>query len=398
MANSTSPVPQVVEGTSAVAKVNQLFDAASQAVLGGRNAATSLLLVWGYLGGRIAGINVSNGTLTLGASTTSYVVMKKSDGVVSFSTGTTNWDDSGNYWRLYSVVTDSTTVTSYVDERSSATGIFGIAGVSSPGGSTTQVQYNSAGSLAGSASFTWDNANSRVNTVNITTTGLNLTAASATGGAGFRLPHGVSPTSPTDGDVWTETTGLYARIDGATVGPYATAAGSLTNPMTTAEDMIVGGASGTPTRQGFAANTFPARASTGGVVAKTITDFALTLLDDTDATTMRSTLAIRTPSIQTVTSSATVTPTFSDDMVLITAQAAGLTLANPTGTTSIDGLGIVIRIKDNGTARSIGYDTQYRAIGVTLPTTTVISKTLYLAMVFNNTDTKWDVIAVGQEA
>jgi len=107
--------------------------------------------------------------------------------------------------------------------------------------------------------------------------------------------------------------------------------------------------------------------------------------------------AARSPSIQSVTSSATVTPTFADDMVKITAQAAGLTLANPSGT-PIPGLGIVIRIKDNGTARAISYDTQYRAIGVTLPTTTVISKTLYLAMIFNGDDTKWDVVAVGQQA
>jgi hypothetical protein len=35
---------------------------------------------------------------------------------------------------------------------------------------------------------------------------------------------------------------------------------------------------------------------------------------------------------------------------------------------------------------------------VTLPTTTVISKTLYLGMIFNNADTKWDVVAVAQEA
>jgi hypothetical protein len=105
----------------------------------------------------------------------------------------------------------------------------------------------------------------------------------------------------------------------------------------------------------------------------------------------------RAPAIQSVASSATVTPTFADDQVNITAQAAGLTLANPTGT-AVDGWGMAIRIKDNGTARSIGYGSQYRAIGVTLPTTTVISKTLYLGMVFNNADTKWDVVAVAQEA
>ena len=105
----------------------------------------------------------------------------------------------------------------------------------------------------------------------------------------------------------------------------------------------------------------------------------------------------KTPSIQSVASAATVTPTFSDDQVNITAQAAGLTLANPTGT-AVDGWAIAIQIKDNGTARSITFGSQYRPIGVTLPTTTVIGKTLYLGMVFNNADTKWDVVAVAQEA
>lgn len=105
----------------------------------------------------------------------------------------------------------------------------------------------------------------------------------------------------------------------------------------------------------------------------------------------------RAPNVQTVSSAATVTPTFSNDLVDITALATGLTLANPTGT-AIDGLGIVIRIKDNGTARSIGYGSQYRAIGVTLPTTTVLSKTLYLGMVYNSTASKWDVVSAAQEA
>lgn len=103
------------------------------------------------------------------------------------------------------------------------------------------------------------------------------------------------------------------------------------------------------------------------------------------------------PSVQAVTSSATVTPTFSDDLVKITAQAAALALANPSGT-AVAGWGWAIRIKDNGTARAISYGTQYRAIGVTLPTTTVISKTLYLGCIWNNDDSKVDVVAVAQEA
>jgi hypothetical protein len=105
----------------------------------------------------------------------------------------------------------------------------------------------------------------------------------------------------------------------------------------------------------------------------------------------------QTPNIQSVVSAATVTPTFANDLVKITAQAVGLTLANPTGT-AVPGRGLAIRIKDNGTARAISFDTQYRALGVTLPTTTVISKTLYLGLIYNSDDTKWDVVAVAQQA
>lgn len=131
---------------------------------------------------------------------------------------------------------------------------------------------------------------------------------------------------------------------------------------------------------------------TGGTAGQ-----VLSKIDGVDYNTQWTSIPSRTPAVQSVTSSATVTPTFSDDIVLITAQAAALALANPTGT-AIPNLGMVIRIKDNGTARAITYDTQYRAIGVTLPTTTVISKTVYLACIWNATDTKMDVLAVGQEA
>lgn len=103
------------------------------------------------------------------------------------------------------------------------------------------------------------------------------------------------------------------------------------------------------------------------------------------------------PRLQSVVSSATVTPTNLNDEVVITAQAVGLTLANPTGT-PVQGQSMIIRIKDNGVAQTIGYGTQYRAIGVTLPTTTVINKLVYLGLIYNSTDTKWDVIGVSQEA
>ena len=103
-----------------------------------------------------------------------------------------------------------------------------------------------------------------------------------------------------------------------------------------------------------------------------------------------------TPRVQSVTSSATVTPTSGNDIVRITAQAEALTLANPTGT-FVEGQPLIIRIKDNGTARTIGYGADYRAIGVALPTTTVVNKTTYLGCIWNATDSKLDIVGVCTE-
>ena len=94
-----------------------------------------------------------------------------------------------------------------------------------------------------------------------------------------------------------------------------------------------------------------------------------------------------TPRVQTVASAPTVTPTANDDLVVITAQAAALTLAAPTGTL-VQGQALMIRIKDDGTARGITWTSGaggYRAIGITLPTTTVISKTTYVGLIYNST-------------
>ena len=127
-----------------------------------------------------------------------------------------------------------------------------------------------------------------------------------------------------------------------------------------------------------------------------VTDANLTLLGNTSGTNTGDQTFLDAR-VQTVTSSATVTPLSTNDLVIITAQAVGLTLANPTGTFT-EGQALMIRIKDNGTARTIAFDTNYRAIGVTLPTTTVISKTLYLGIIYNSTDSKWDVIGYNIQA
>lgn len=99
-------------------------------------------------------------------------------------------------------------------------------GGGTPAGSNLQVQYNNGGAFGAEAGFEYDAATNTLTVQNLTssTGGRVLTAASATGGSGLRVPHGAAPTTPTNGDVWTTTTGLFARINGATVGPYIASA------------------------------------------------------------------------------------------------------------------------------------------------------------------------------
>lgn len=85
------------------------------------------------------------------------------------------------------------------------------------------------------------------------------------------------------------------------------------------------------------------------------------------------------------------------DEFIITAQAGAL-LFNAPGGTLVQGRTLIIRIKDNGTARALTWDAVFRAMGTALPSTTVLSKTLYLGFKYNSTDSKFDLLASAQEA
>lgn len=99
---------------------------------------------------------------------------------------------------------------------------------------------------------------------------------------------------------------------------------------------------------------------------------------------------------ESTTSTSTLTPSATKDLYIITAQAATLTIAEPTGT-PIEGQSLIFRIKDNGTARTLSWNAVYRAVGVTIPTATVANKIIYVGAIWNSTESKWDVIAVSKQ-
>ena len=100
------------------------------------------------------------------------------------------------------------------------------------------------------------------------------------------------------------------------------------------------------------------------------------------------------------TTSGNITPTSDTaDQYNITGLTGTANIQIPSGTPT-DGQRLSIRIKDNGTNRSLTWVTSaggYRVIGTTLPTTTTANKTIYVGCVYNSADSFWDVVAVATQ-
>ena len=90
-------------------------------------------------------------------------------------------------------------------------------------------------------------------TRNLVMTGEILAAASTTSKSGLNLAHGVAPSAPVNGDVWTTSLGMFVRINGVTYGPLidSSSIGELTTitsdtVLTAAHTTIIVDASSNP--------------------------------------------------------------------------------------------------------------------------------------------------------
>jgi hypothetical protein len=101
------------------------------------------------------------------------------------------------------------------------------------------------------------------------------------------------------------------------------------------------------------------------------------------------------------TTSGNITPTSDTaDQYNITGLTGTSAIQIPSGTPT-DGQRLSIRIKDDGTGRTLSWVTTaggYRVIGTTLPLTTTANKTIYVGCVYNVADSFWDVVAVAEQA
>ena len=149
---------------------------------------------------------------------------------------------------------------------------------------------------------------------------------------------------------------------------------------TTARKITLSGADVDVVGSGTAVITFPSVTST------------LFGKDTTDTLTNKRT----TKRVSTTTSTTTLTPSPANyDVYTLTAQAADLTIANPTGTPVL-GDTIAIYVTDDATARGISFGTYYKGFGAALPTTTTSGKTLLITAQYYDTNL-WSVLSAVQQ-
>lgn len=87
------------------------------------------------------------------------------------------------------------------------------------------------------------------------------------------------------------------------------------------------------------------------------------------------------------------------DIFTLTGLSVNPTFGAPTGTL-VNGQKLIIRIKDNGTNRTLNWNAVYVPGGAALPTTTAANKTIHLGFIYNtdNALNKWMLIAKAEEA
>ena len=298
-----------------------------------------------------------------------------------------------------------------------------LAATAAPGGSTTQVQYNNAGSLAGSANFTFDGTNIAVSGA-VASGSLTPTAALAAnyGGTGQTvltannviLGNGTSAVQ----FVAPGTTGNVLMSNGTTWTSSAAAAGNVTAVGTPTNGQLAQW-TGATSVQGVTAGTGVVTAlgtavtGSGGIVLATgptiasprigtiVNTGTLTLPTSTDtlvgkATTDTLTNKRITPRVNASTANS-ATPTLNTDnydMMVITGQTVAITsfTTNLTGTPT-NGQKLWISITATGTV-SITWGAKFESSTVTLPTSAVATTRLDVGFVWNVASSAWRCVGV----
>jgi hypothetical protein len=340
-------------------------------------------------------INVGNATLAQDAATAIQV----QSGILDYTA------DSGTASTY--VINPSIAVTAYVTGQyyrvKIANTSTGASTLNVSGLGAKAIKINGQDTIAGSLvagqiiGFTYDGTNMEASSV-----GGNVTGQSSSVDSEIALFSG------TGGKTIKRATGTgYVKVTSGVIGtPAATV--PLTDLATQAANTILAeitGSTAAPTAVAVAANKFLARSSSGNIAAKDITDFALTLLDDSTASAARTTLGITgTGGFTTNSSVATTSGTSVSSSGTVTIPSTATQVIMHFNGISTNGSSVpIIQIGDSGGLETTGYTQRggYSTAGSSGTTGFVTSDnwnatdTLYGSITFSKVGTDiWSAVGI----
>jgi len=325
----------------------------------------------------------NNGTNVVDATThLSSLTLGSALPVASGGTGATTQT-------AYSVLCGGTTSTGAYQSVASV-GTLGQVLTSNGAGALPTFQTNGTGTVT---SVSWTGG---IVSVATSTTTPAFTIAGTSGG----IPYFSS------GTTWASSGVLAASAlvigGGAGAAPSTTTTG--TGVVTALGIAVNSGSGGLVTNTGTA--TLTNKTLTTPIISSISNTGTLTLPTSTDTLVGRATTdtltnkRITSRSLAAANTSGAITPNsdlYDQVNYLLTGSSS---FSNPSGTPT-NGQKLTIRLYAASTQTISSWSSSsggYRAIGVTLPTSVSSTKTVYVGCIWNSTDSKWDVIAVAEQA